>query len=171
MKNDYRIVGDKAEIHLPDGRAALIDAAALHLAQAVEGVWYADDRRHTTYVMIGTRTADRRRTTRYLHRTVTNAPRGRVVDHRNGDGMDNTFANLRIVTQGQNLQNRKAAHPSSTTGVRGVGRTRSTTKPFRARCVVDGIEHGFGTYRTLEEASEAARLGRAEVMTHCQEAA
>jgi hypothetical protein len=40
-----------------------------------------------------------------LHREITNAPKGLVVDHRNGDTLDNRRANLRLATQSQNMQN------------------------------------------------------------------
>lgn len=173
MNNDYTIIGDRAEIYLPDGRVALIDATALGRAQAWQGTWYADDRKHTSYVMIGTRTPkpEWKRTTRYLHRVVMDAPAGLVVDHRNGDGLDNTSDNLRIVTQGQNLQNRKGAHPLNvSSGIRGVSRSKGTRLPWRARCVVDQVEYSFGRFATIEEAAAAAEAGRARLMTHSNEA-
>jgi hypothetical protein len=173
MNNDYTIVGEHAAIHLPDGRVALIDASALGRAQAWQGTWYADDRKHTSYVMIGTRTPmpEWKRTTRYLHRVVMDAPSGLVVDHRDGDGLVNTSANLRIVTQGQNLQNRKGAHSlNKSSGVRGVTRSKNTRQPWRARCVVDGVEYSLGRFDTIEEAAVAAAAGRARLMTHSSEA-
>ena len=41
----------------------------------------------------------------YMHRFLMDAPRGKVVDHLNGDGLDNRRANLRICTQKENLAN------------------------------------------------------------------
>jgi hypothetical protein len=41
-----------------------------------------------------------------LHRLLMNSPKGRVVDHRNGDGLDNRRENLRIATRGQNVCNK-----------------------------------------------------------------
>jgi len=40
-----------------------------------------------------------------LHREIMQAPKGRFVDHRNGDSLDNRKANLRIATRCQNMQN------------------------------------------------------------------
>ena len=41
----------------------------------------------------------------YLHRYVSNAPKGLQVDHINGNRLDNRSANLRICTSGQNNRN------------------------------------------------------------------
>ena len=49
-----------------------------------------------------------------LHREIMNFPDGLIVDHRNGDSLDNRRENLRIATQSQNMQNRrKKANASS----------------------------------------------------------
>jgi hypothetical protein len=42
----------------------------------------------------------------YLHREIMNPPKGLLVDHRNGDSLDNRRANLRLATHSQNTQNR-----------------------------------------------------------------
>lgn len=41
----------------------------------------------------------------YLHRAVMSAPRGLMVDHINGDKLDNRKSNLRLVTRSQNQTN------------------------------------------------------------------
>lgn len=41
-----------------------------------------------------------------MHRKVMAAPRGTLVDHINGDKLDNRKANLRLATNQQNLWNR-----------------------------------------------------------------
>jgi hypothetical protein len=42
-----------------------------------------------------------------MHRVIMDAPKGMVVDHIDGNGLNNCRANLRIVTQAQNLWNRR----------------------------------------------------------------
>lgn len=43
-----------------------------------------------------------------LHRMVTGAQRPLVVDHIDGDGLNNMRANLRVCTHSQNMRNRRA---------------------------------------------------------------
>lgn len=55
----------------------------------------------------------------YLHRYLTDAPKGVVVDHRDGDTLNNKKLNLRLCTHVQNVRNSKTA-ASNTTGYKGV---------------------------------------------------
>lgn len=52
-----------------------------------------------------------------MHRLIMNAPPGRMVDHINGDGLDNQKINLRLVTRRQNMQNRHHKKTSKYPGV------------------------------------------------------
>lgn len=42
-----------------------------------------------------------------LHRFITNCPKGMVVDHINGDTLDNRMRNLKVTTQSENSKNRQ----------------------------------------------------------------
>lgn len=51
------------------------------------------------------------------HRFTMNAGKGTVVDHINGNGLDNRLQNLRFATQAQNMMNQK---PKKRLGYKGI---------------------------------------------------
>jgi len=87
----------------------------------------------------------------YLHRIITGAQKGLVVDHINHDKLDNRRENLRVVTAKLNTQNRQ----NSTHKYQGVYPTRQGH--FNVK--IGGSS--LGTYYTEEDAAlvydEAAR--------------
>lgn len=97
----------------------------------------------------------------YLHRLIMQHPEGMVVDHVNGNTLDNRRSNLRIVTPSQNGQNRKST--SAASGVRNVYRHTYTGRYFVSFCV--GYRRiQIGTYETLFEASQVAERERPRVL-------
>lgn len=50
----------------------------------------------------------RKKHVEYMHRVIVGAPKGMRVDHADHDPLNNTRGNLRVCTNGQNLQNQKA---------------------------------------------------------------
>ena len=53
-----------------------------------------------------------------MHRQLIDAPEGYVIDHINGNGLDNRRANLRLATVAQNAWNSRKRNPRS--GYKGV---------------------------------------------------
>ncbi len=75
-----------------------------------------------------------------------------VIDHINGDPLDNRIENLRSGTQRQNLQNVRRPSKNNTTGFLGVSRHRGR---FRASIMNRGKWHDLGRYDTPERAHQA----------------
>ena len=73
-------------------------------------------------------------------------------------------AHLRPVTAKENDENLVGAYSNSSTGVRGVYPLESGR--YRAGVTHHGTVHWLGTYDTIEEAAEAARLKRIDLFTH-----
>ena len=90
-------------------------------------------------------------------------PDGMVLDHSCHTRACVNPAHLRPVTRKQNMENQVGAHRNSTTGARGVFRRGSR---YRAAVRHNKQLIWLGTYDTIEEASEVARLKRIELFTH-----
>lgn len=88
-----------------------------------------------------------------LHREVTGASPGQVVDHINGDGLDNRRANLRVCTQSQNLMN-KAKQGNNSSGYIGVSAAKRDGT-WRAHITTNRVTRWLGVFDTLEEAARA----------------
>jgi hypothetical protein len=87
-----------------------------------------------------------------LHRLIMNPPKGKVVDHINGDVLDNRKRNLRICLNRQNVRNSKLASTNKS-GYKGVSWYKPTGK-WRA-----SIEHyksfNLGYYDNIIDAALA----------------
>jgi len=88
----------------------------------------------------------------YLHRFIMNPPDGLVVDHIDGNPLNNTRENLQIISQSQNGMRRADI---------GDGVTMHRGK-FRARARIHGKPCSLGVYTTREEAADAVERARAE---------
>lgn len=93
-----------------------------------------------------------------FHRVITDCPLDLVVDHVNGDPLDNRRINLRLCEQRQNAWNRKV-YTNNSSGVTGVyyDSSKKTFKPWRAQIRCDGKKINLGRFSSLEDA-KAVRL-------------
>lgn len=82
-----------------------------------------------------------------------NPAKGFVVDHINGNGLDNRRENLRISTQAQNLWNAKK-HKDSSSIYKGVSKRRNDTN-WSARIMKNGKAQHIGMFTTETEAASA----------------
>jgi len=87
----------------------------------------------------------------YMHREIMQPPPGLVVDHINGDTLDNRRCNLRVCTTLQNTQNRKTGKKARR-GYKGVQPKRDR---WSARIRVEKEELNLGIWDTQEEAAMA----------------
>jgi hypothetical protein len=98
----------------------------------------------------------------YEHRFVWFYMLGRwpkQVDHINGDGCDNRWANLREASRTQNMQNKRIQR-NNTSGIKGVSWYASKQK-WRPEIKVNGRRISLGYYDNIRDAAavyeEAAR--------------
>lgn len=97
------------------------------------------------------------------HFLMGTPPDGSLVDHRDGDGLNNQRSNLRFATHSQNAQNRKH-QANNTSGHRGVSWHKRLNK-WQVRCGTDGQRRHLGYYDDLEEAASIAQQWREQNMT------
>jgi hypothetical protein len=86
-----------------------------------------------------------------MHREVAGASADQVVDHRNGDTLDNRRKNVRACTQRQNRQNRRKVVAAS--GFKGV--QRASRHRLEASIRVDGERKSLGYFKRPEDAARA----------------
>jgi hypothetical protein len=107
-RNEVEVFGDVAHIILPGGERTIVDAAALPEVTAGFGKWCSNKSGTGGCPYAVARRACDRRLVK-LHRILSGAAPGLVVDHINHDPLDNRRCNLRVVTQAENVRNRKTA--------------------------------------------------------------
>jgi AP2 domain len=102
-----------------------------------------------------TATAKGQKRAEYLHRVILGVAPGALVDHVNGDVLDNRRSNLRACNQYENQYN-VPVRPASPTGYKGVTvRRYKRGVRYEARIKSDGREMTIGFFDTAEEAGRA----------------
>lgn len=85
----------------------------------------------------------------YMHREIMQPPSDMLIDHEDGNGLNNQRRNLRICNKSQNGMNRKSNSNRKYKGVFPVG------KKFVARIQIDGEYKYIGSFDTEIEAAKA----------------
>ena len=79
----------------------------------------------------------------------------KIIDHINGNTLDNRKVNLRYCTNTENSRNCRLSK-NNTSGVSGVNLIKSSGR-YRARIMVNRKEIRLGHFKTFEEAAKARR--------------
>lgn len=89
----------------------------------------------------------------FLHRFILNTPSNKVVDHINGNTLDNRESNIRICTQANNSKNR--IYKTSKGKVPGIYQQYGENGNYSVRITVNYKNIHIGTFKTYEEAVKA----------------
>lgn len=137
------------EIPLTRGKVALVDdedyerLSQFHwYAQKIHNVYYGG--RHTHL--------PQPRGVIYIHREIMVPPPGFMIDHIDGNGLNNQKSNLRIVTNRENLQN---YHVKKASKFPGVMKTNRKKNPWQSKIQVNKKIQHLGVFPTEEAAYEA----------------
>jgi len=145
-------------IPLTQGKLAFVDARDYE--QLNRHKWYANNQRGHWYARRAV-TAEGKVRIITMHRILLGASPGIQIDHRNGDGLDNRRANLRVCTNGQNQMNSKK-HTGCSSRYKGVV-WHKATKKWRAQIGFEGHKQHLGLFTHEEEAARAYD----EAAKHC----
>jgi hypothetical protein len=139
------------QIQLTKEKTALVDDEDYEVLKQYK--WFADWNKSIKYWYARTRVYDKvtkKSVNLSMHRMVTGAAKGEVVDHINNNTLDNTKSNLRICTHSQNHMN-STKQANNTSGFKGVCWNKRKSK-WMAQIGKDGMHINIGYYKTAEQA-------------------
>lgn len=147
-------------VPLASGEAAIVDVEMLPVVLAVP--WIAARQHGVTYARHNWRHDGKYRKTQLAHVVLGHPLNGLMVDHINGNPLDNRRCNLRIVTARQNSWNRREFRTASKSSkFVGVYWCKAKNK-WRAQISIDGRRKMLGSFDT-EEAAGACVLAAVPV--------
>ena len=125
--------------------ACLIDTKDLPLVS--EHTWWLKYHRNSCYAV-----TDISKKRIYMHRLIIGAKKGQIVDHIDGNGMNNRRLNLRLCTNSQNIQNQRNRKLNGK--YRGVSWSKER-KLWHAKITVNYKTINLGRFETAEAAARA----------------
>ena len=120
---------------------------------------WTTDNYHTFYVVSRYSMKEKRLIKgKRLHRLIMNPPDNMVIDHINGNGLDNRKSNLRITTQAKNNRNARKRKNAITSEYKGVHYDKRSNK-WIAQIQINKKKIHLGYHLTELEAAEAYNQG------------
>jgi hypothetical protein len=110
-----------------------------HAVKGCGSMWYASRRKDHKSIR--------------MHRVITQAIEGELVDHINRDGLDNRRANLRLCSHAENIRNRPATSKNSS-GFKGVYWSKQREK-WKAVVCFEKKAYQIGYFSDKMEAARA----------------
>lgn len=150
-KTEYRPADVVQEIPLTQGKVAIVDRDDFESLSQYR--WQAYTRGNTWYAKRVIQMPDGKQATLHMHRDILNAPKGTPVDHRDGNGLNNTRANLRLCTAQENNRNSRRRKDASSR-YKGVQWYKPGTK-WKAQIEDNGRHKHLGYFASEEEAARA----------------
>lgn len=143
------VCGGIALVRLSNGTVAVVSAEDSE--RVARGRWHYMGRGYVVGDVDGRRVV--------LHRWLLDAPTGVLVDHANGDRLDNRRDNLRFASARQNTAHRTKPNKNNSSGHRGVSWDRFRGR-WLAKVMVDRKNVHVGRFERREDAVEAVRCAR-----------
>lgn len=138
-------------IQLTQGEVAIVDDEDYELLRSFN--WRLQRNKRYSFAIRNDRLPDGRRTTIRMHHMVVCVGDGYVLNHRDGNGLNNQKSNLRVATKSQ-AQYTKRLQRSSKSGLKGVF-WDSTKRKWRAEISANGKKIRLGYFCDRKEAYSA----------------
>lgn len=156
MHGEYIIININ---HKGETLSTVIDKTDLRITDDYEGTWSGSQyKKDGTIYVTSTDHNKGNPISLKLHRLITGANKGELVDHINGNGLDNRRSNLRVCGYEGNARNSRVKS-TNTSGFPGVSYRKDRGK-WRSYITIDGKQNNLGMYKTYEEAKLASIKGR-----------
>lgn len=146
-----------AVVPLNHGRYAIVDVADLPLIQKWKWRVSRSANDSTKYAVRTLHYPGGRHGQISIHRQILGASDGQIIDHRDGDGLNNTRANIRFATVIQNVLNTRKTWGRSK--FRGVSKNlKGTVWCWRGHIKRNGKQYFLGNFKDEESAARAYDL-------------
>jgi hypothetical protein len=139
------------EIQLTNGGVALVDDEDFDELNKYK--WFSHKEKYTTYAWRHIRKGSHQYGKIKMHRQILNSEDNQLVDHINGNGLDNRRSNIRLCTSQQNQMN-KVKSENCSSGFKGVS-YHSQNKKWRATINFNRKQISIGCYPSEKEAAIA----------------
>jgi hypothetical protein len=120
--------------------------------------WHVEKKAQSSHLFYATRKSSRGSTPQniLMHRLIIDAPAGVEVDHRDGNGLNNTRQNIRLASHSQNMKNSRS-RKNNRSGYKGVSWC-PREEGWRSYINVNGKFKSLGYHETAEAAAKTRDL-------------
>ena len=125
-------------------RYARVSASDYEVLMEMNWFYERDGNRETAKVLLNGRIIA-------MQNFLLNSPENKIIDHQDGNALNNHRSNIRLATMTENNRNRRPMADCSSR-FKGVGIRRGK---ISARIMCDGTSYHLGCFRTEEEAARA----------------
>lgn len=147
------------EIQLSQGQFAIVDDIDFEYLSKYKWSAFRDGRRFYAHRNI---TIDGKHTTQKMHHAIMGDPNGRIIDHIDGNGLNNTRANLRWCSRAENSRNARP-NPNAYSKYKGVWFNKLEGK-YMAGIMVDRTAISLGYF--ISEIDAALAYNKAALAHH-----
>lgn len=140
------------KIKLTQGKYALVDDEDYEELNKYK--WCANNKKCTYYALRNVYDKETKNTrTLFMHRIILNTKKGEIVDHIDGNGLNNQRNNIRICTYSENNINRRVPITNKS-GFKGVYWNKKSRK-WVVQIKKNGIRKFIGYFAEIEKAKDA----------------